>query len=83
MVDNVIFASSFLSSHRIQLHLLLYTDPGAGALLWQLLLASLIGGAFYARLAVRQVKTRIAGLTKTGSARQTPSSDRHSSQAAE
>lgn len=26
-----------------------YTDPGSGALLWQMLMASIVGGAFYFR----------------------------------
>ena len=34
---------------RLQTLILLYTDPGAGALVWQLLLAALFGGLFYAR----------------------------------
>lgn len=68
MVDNVIFASAALSSSRTPLLFLFYTDPGAGALLWQLLLASLVGGAFYGRLLVRRVKARIAGLRKADSA---------------
>ena len=29
--------------------ILLYTDPGTGAMLWQLLAAAFIGGAFYFR----------------------------------
>lgn len=29
--------------------LLLYTDPGTGAMLWQLLTAAVIGAAFYFR----------------------------------
>lgn len=29
--------------------LLLYADPGSGALIWQLIVAALIGGAFYLR----------------------------------
>ena len=30
-------------------YILLYTDPGTGAMLWQLLAAAFIGGAFYFR----------------------------------
>lgn len=66
MVVNVVLGSSALSGST-PLLFLFYTDPGAGALLWQLLLASFVGGAFYARLLIRQVKTRIAGLKKTDS----------------
>jgi hypothetical protein len=67
MVVNAIFFSAALSGSRASSLFLLYTDPGAGALLWQLLLAALVGGAFYARLLIRQVKTRIAGLKKSDS----------------
>jgi len=44
--------------------LLLYTDPGTGSLVWQLLLASIIGGAFYARQITRRIKERLAGSKK-------------------
>ena len=67
MVDSALLVSSILSN-KVNLTLLFYTDPGAGALLWQLLLASLVGGAFYARLLIRQVKTRFAGSKKNSSA---------------
>jgi hypothetical protein len=33
--------------------MLLYTDPGSGALLWQLLVAALIGGVYSMRKWVR------------------------------
>lgn len=39
---------------------LLYTDPGSGALAWQLLLSLLFGAMFYARSASRKVKAFIA-----------------------
>ena len=35
-----------------------YTDPGTGTLLWQLLLASVSGGAFYCYKAVAWLKNR-------------------------
>jgi hypothetical protein len=38
----------------------LYTDPGSGALLWQLLVASFFGGLFYARSFIRRVMTYIS-----------------------
>jgi len=66
MVDQFIFATSLLTSRSILL--LLYTDPGAGALVWQLVLASFIGGAFYTRHVIRRVKARFAGWKKPGSA---------------
>ena len=36
---------------------LLYVDPGAGALTWQLLLASAVGALFYARAAWHKVRS--------------------------
>lgn len=68
MVENLILASAALSSSRTPALFLFYTDPGAGALLWQLLLASFVGGAFYARLLIRRVKARMSGLKKADSA---------------
>jgi hypothetical protein len=38
----------------------LYTDPGSGALLWQLLLASFFGGLFYARSFIRRMAALIS-----------------------
>ena len=34
---------------RPQTLILLYTDPGTGTLIWQLILAALFGGLFYVR----------------------------------
>jgi hypothetical protein len=34
----------------------LYTDPGTGAMLWQLLAAAFIGGAFYFRHYLARIK---------------------------
>jgi hypothetical protein len=68
MLVNVIFAST-LSSSNTHFSLLFYTDPGSGALVWQLLLASMVGGAFYARLIIRRLKARLSGV-KAGSAPQ-------------
>lgn len=65
MVDNGILLTSALSAAKPIF--LLYTDPGAGSLLWQLLLASFIGGAFYVRVVTRRVRERVAGLKKTES----------------
>ncbi len=39
---------------------LLYTDPGTGALLWQLLAAGFIGAAFYFRHYVAKVKVLLS-----------------------
>jgi hypothetical protein len=35
-----------------------YTDPGSGALLWQMLMAGLVGVAFYFRRLTNWVKSR-------------------------
>ena len=37
----------------------LYTDPGSGALLWQLLAASFFGGLFYMRAFIRRVRAKM------------------------
>jgi hypothetical protein len=64
MVDNAILLNStFLFSKSF----LLYTDPGAGSSVWQLLLASFIGGAFYVRLFARRFKQRVGGWKKAES----------------
>jgi len=68
MVENAIFALSLHSGNSIHFLLFLYTDPGSGALLWQLMLAAFIGIAFYARVFIRQVKTRLASFRRGGSA---------------
>ena len=81
MVDNAIFVSSTLSSNQVRLLFLFYTDPGAGALLWQLAVASLVGGAFYGRLLIRRAKARIAGLRRSGSAYSVALTERHNSEA--
>ena len=36
---------------RLQTLILLYTDPGTGTLIWQLILAALFGGLFYSAAA--------------------------------
>jgi hypothetical protein len=36
-------------THTSLVTFLLYTDPGAGTLIWQLLLAAFFGGMFYLR----------------------------------
>jgi hypothetical protein len=68
MVENMILVSAALSSSRTPLLFLFYTDPGAGALLWQLLLASFVGGTFYARLLIRRLKARMSGSKRADSA---------------
>ncbi|HZI85399.1 MAG TPA: hypothetical protein VFD48_01090 [Pyrinomonadaceae bacterium] len=39
---------------------LLYTDPGTGAMLWQLLAAAFIGGAFYFRHYFSKIKVLLS-----------------------
>lgn len=39
----------------------LYADPGSGALAWQLLVASLVGGLFYIRLFIRRIVAIMSG----------------------
>jgi hypothetical protein len=36
-----------------------YVDPGSGALVWQGMLASLLGAAFYSRRAVAWIKAKV------------------------
>jgi hypothetical protein len=38
----------------------LYTDPGSGALIWQLLVASFVGGLFYIRTFIRKITTKMS-----------------------
>ena len=40
---------------------ILYTDPGSGALVWQLLVASFVGILFYVRSFIRRISARISG----------------------
>jgi len=39
---------------------LFYTDPGSGALVWQLVLASFFGALFYARSFTRKITARLS-----------------------
>ncbi len=43
-------------------YVLLYTDPGTGAMLWQLLAAGFIGAAFYFRHYTSKIKDRFAAI---------------------
>jgi hypothetical protein len=42
------------------LTLLFYTDPGTGALIWQLAAASMVGAAFYFRQYLGKLKTFVS-----------------------
>jgi hypothetical protein len=39
----------------------LYTDPGSGALVWQLLVASILGGLYYIRSFIRRIAAMMSG----------------------
>jgi hypothetical protein len=39
----------------------LYSDPGSGALIWQLLVASFVGGLFYIRSFIRRIAAMMSG----------------------
>ena len=65
MVYGVFLLSSSFSSSSVIL--LFYTDPGTGSLIWQLLLASVIGGVFYVRHVARRVKERFAAHKRNNS----------------
>ena len=53
----ILQASSFAFIDSKCVVALLYADPGSGALVWQLVLASLVSGLFYARSLIGKVKT--------------------------
>lgn len=46
---------SGISSMLVFANTLAYIDPGTGALIWQLLLATAVGGLFYARSYLRRL----------------------------
>jgi hypothetical protein len=53
----VLLAAAFVACEQ-QAHA--YTDPGSGALIWQVAVAGFVGGLFY----VRRIKTYLTGLIK-------------------
>jgi hypothetical protein len=59
MTLSVIFLYIF---NRSGIHSLafLYTDPGSGALVWQLLVASFVGGLFYIRSFIRKITAKMS-----------------------
>jgi len=59
MTLSVIFLYIF---NRSDIHSLafLYTDPGSGALVWQLLVASFVGGLFYIRSFIRRITAKMS-----------------------
>src|SRR5262245_61012683 len=80
MTLNVTFLYIFNLSD-IQSFAFLYTDPGSGALVWQLLVASFVGGLFYIRSFIRRITTMMSGRSRflssysllSGGPRATPS----------
>jgi hypothetical protein len=43
-------------------YFLLYTDPGTGAMVWQLLVAAFIGAAFYFRQYATKIRVMLAAI---------------------
>jgi hypothetical protein len=60
MTLNVIFLYIF-NWNDIHTLAFLYTDPGSGALIWQLLVASFVGGLFYIRSFIRSITSKMSG----------------------
>jgi hypothetical protein len=58
-VPNISFLYLFNRS-GIHALALLYTDPGSGALIWQLLVASFVGILFYVRSFIRRIMATIS-----------------------
>lgn len=54
----------------------LYTDPGSGALVWQLLVASFVGGLFYIRSFIRRITAMMSGRRSREQSDQQASVDR-------
>jgi hypothetical protein len=54
----ILNALSWISIHSLAF---LYTDPGSGALVWQLLVASFVGGLFYIRSFIRKFAAMMFG----------------------
>jgi len=75
MTLNVTFLYIF-SLSDIQSFAFLYTDPGSGALVWQLLVASFVGGLFYIRSFIRRITTMMSGRRSREQSDQQASIDR-------
>jgi hypothetical protein len=46
--------------------ILLYTDPGTGAMIWQLLIAAGLGATFYFRHYIAKVRTLLSARKNRG-----------------
>lgn len=65
MSDLVVLASSNASIYSsIVISFFLYGDPGSGAMLWQLVTASLVGATFYIAFAFRKLRFALARMVK-------------------
>jgi hypothetical protein len=60
---------------------ILYTDPGSGALIWQLLVASFVGILFYVRSFIRRITAMMPGRKSKEESNQRVAVDRDSSAA--
>jgi len=52
-----LYIFNWIDIHRLAF---LYTDPGSGALIWQLLVASFVGGLFYIRTFIRKITAKMS-----------------------
>jgi hypothetical protein len=48
-----------MTTLQTQLGFLLYTDPGMGAMIWQLAAATLVGAGFYFRQNLKKLKNAL------------------------
>jgi hypothetical protein len=54
---NFLYIFNWIDIHNLAF---LYTDPGSGALVWQLLVASFVGGLFYIRSFIRRIAAKMS-----------------------
>ena len=66
-ISAVLFVELATISTRI--FLLFYSDPGSGAMLWQMIAAFFVGGLFYLTFAYQKLKSFILGILSTGDAK--------------
>jgi hypothetical protein len=55
---NFLYIFNWIDIHSLAFF---YTDPGSGALVWQLLVASFVGGLFYLRAFIRRIAAKMSG----------------------
>jgi hypothetical protein len=56
----------FSDFQLVKVYALLYTDPGSGALIWQLIVAAFLGFMFYVRFFVHRVREKFSAKKKKG-----------------